>query len=106
MASIRVIGGDALLERVINLFGENSRALLQAVHDAVASKDVDAVVSAAHALKSVSLNLGAIELIEICSHIERDAGVGIIANEQAALLDSACKRARAALESRYKTTRA
>ncbi len=106
LASIRVIGGDALLERVINLFGENSRALLQAVHDAVASKDTDAVASAAHALKSVSLNLGAVELSEICSHIERNAGVGIIANEQAALLDSACKRARTALESRYKTTRA
>ena len=105
LASIRVIGGDDLLERVIKLFAQNSIALVQALHDAIASTDVVAIASAAHALKSVSLNLGAVELSDICNHIERNAGVGIIVNEQAARLDAACERARIVLGSRYKETR-
>ena len=101
LASLRAIGGDDLLKRVIKIFGDDSPAMVQAVHDAIGLKNIDAIVSAAHALKSVSLNLGAVELSDICNRIERDAGVGIIATEQAARLDSACDRARTALGSQY-----
>ena len=102
LASIRAIGGDDLLARVIRLFSADSPALLQAVHHAIAGRNVEAVASAAHALRSVSLNLGAVALGDICNRIERDARRGVIADDRSLRLDSEYDAARAVLESRLK----
>ena len=102
LASIRAIGGDDLLARVIGLFRDDSPALLQELRHAIASRNAVAVAGAAHALRSISLNLGAVALGDICNRIELDARGGVIANDRSLRLDSEYDTARAVLESRLK----
>ena len=97
LASIRAIGGDELLRRVIDLFRDESPALLSDLRYALAERNAQAAASVAHALKSISLNLGAVALGAICSGIERDARMGRVADERLAQLDSEYGAAHAAL---------
>ncbi len=97
---IRSIGGDKLLARMIALFRDDSPALLGSLRQALAGRDPAAVASAAHALKSVSLNLGAVALGGLCSRIEGRAREGTVAVELVLPLAATHEAASAALSRR------
>ena len=69
-------GATDLVLRALNLFEDHSKEAV--VRLAAAAKGTDALekASAAHALKSMSLNVGARALAEICSEIELHAKAG------------------------------
>lgn len=60
---------------VINSLGEsykdNTYALMESLREAVAQSDADALVKAAHTLKSSSSYLGANRLVEVCFNLEK-----------------------------------
>ncbi len=60
---------------VINNLGEsyrdNTYALMESLREAVAQSDADALVKAAHTLKSSSSYLGANRLVEVCFNLEK-----------------------------------
>ena len=63
--------GDAFLERVLDLYRRHAPEALSNLVAAHASGDDDGVARAAHALKSMSLNLGATAAAEASAAIER-----------------------------------
>ena len=74
------IPGRNLVERVTALYVEHAPRLLQSLLD-VRSSDVQAIASAAHALKSVSCNVGASRVGNLCDAIERDADAGSLPSD-------------------------
>jgi CheY-like chemotaxis protein len=74
--AIHDMGGSELLHDMVALFASDSPPLLTALCTALETGNSAAVARAAHALKSISLNLGAVELGEICRHIEAQAREG------------------------------
>ena len=78
LASLRSIAGrdTAMLERVFNLFGVHAPARLSALCDALAAGDVARVAAEAHALKSPSLNIGALRLAALAAEVEAQARSG------------------------------
>jgi two-component system sensor histidine kinase BarA len=78
LASLRTIAGrdTAMLERVFNLFGVHAPARLSALCDALAAGDVAGVAAEAHALKSPSLNIGALRLAALAAEVEAQARSG------------------------------
>jgi HPt (histidine-containing phosphotransfer) domain-containing protein len=65
-----------MLERVFNLFGVHAPARLSALCDALAAGDVAGVAAEAHALKSPSLNIGALRLAALAAEVEAQARSG------------------------------
>jgi HPt (histidine-containing phosphotransfer) domain-containing protein len=65
-----------MLERVFNLFGVHAPARLSALCDALAAGDVARVAAEAHALKSPSLNIGALRLAALAAEVEAQARSG------------------------------
>ena len=100
LEAIRSVGGDALLARMIALFNSDAPALLHTLQEALAAGDPAAVATAAHAFKSVSLNLGAVTLGGLCSQIEARARMATVAVDLAAPLVAAHRAAAAALSLR------
>ncbi len=74
--SIRALGGDTLLHRIIRMYFESASALMQNLRHALANNDAEAARRAAHTIKSSSANLGASRLSQLCSRIEDDARAG------------------------------
>jgi two-component system sensor histidine kinase BarA len=66
-------GSGDLVIRALNLFGVHSRESMLALVRAVQSEDAEAVRTAAHALKSMSVNVGARALGAACAKIEGKA---------------------------------
>ena len=64
---------DNLPLRALKLFGEHSRDAMKQLLKAHQDKDASAIRRAAHALKSMSLNVGAIRLAQTCGALERKA---------------------------------
>jgi two-component system sensor histidine kinase BarA len=64
--------GEAnLVARALDLFIEHSKPAMLRLARAVRASDAKEIASAAHALKSMSYNVGAIKLGKICADIER-----------------------------------
>jgi CheY-like chemotaxis protein len=79
LAQIRALhrpGGPNLLARVVGLYLTNSSALIDSLRESLPRRDVQALLQAAHALKSSSANVGAIVLAELCGNIEMAAKGG------------------------------
>ena len=79
VADIRALGGDNLLQRVAGLFAVHAPAALETLGQSLATPDVTpkAVATAAHALRSVCRNMGAMKLAALAASIEmagRDYG--------------------------------
>ena len=73
LAAIRGLqqpGSPNLLLKIIGVYLDSSRALVERLGTAVLAGDSTAIAEAAHALKSSSANLGANALAEICRVIE------------------------------------
>jgi PAS domain S-box-containing protein len=62
--------GNGLFERVIRTFRTSSRELIQALREAVALGDAEAIHGAAHSLKSSSGCVGAMSLVSLCKNLE------------------------------------
>ena len=67
---------DNLPLRALKLFGEHSRDAMKQLLKAHQDKDASAIRRAAHALKSMSLNVGATRLAQSCGALERKAADG------------------------------
>ena len=63
-------GAPSVLNKIINLYLENSPKLMQGIRDAVKEGDPVRLGDAAHSLKTSSANLGAVELAILCKELE------------------------------------
>ncbi|WP_157271420.1 response regulator [Azohydromonas aeria] len=97
LASIREIGGEELLRQMVELFVNETPAMAAALQAALDGDNATAVSDAAHALKSISQNLGAATLGELCRRIELQARAGTVAVELREALAAAHAQALAAL---------
>ena len=94
IANLREIAdaaGAEFLPRLIKLFQEQSPIALKELQDACASQHAAKIASAAHKLRSMSLNLGAVALASDLAHVEseaRDRGCAPTAAELCSLSDT------------------
>ena len=73
LATIRALqqpGSPNLLQKIIGVYLDSSRALVEQLGAAFLASESTAIAEAAHALKSSSANIGATALAEICRVIE------------------------------------
>jgi HPt (histidine-containing phosphotransfer) domain-containing protein len=63
-------GGEAILDKVIHIYLDESPLILGEMHEAVALNQPDVMYKAAHKFKSSSANLGAERLAELCKELE------------------------------------
>ena len=75
IAAIQSSGADLPL-RTLNLFEEHSRKAMRDLIEALKTGNGSAVTHAAHALKSMSANIGAVRLAAACGALERAAADG------------------------------
>jgi two-component system sensor histidine kinase BarA len=96
LQSLRSIAGGnaAMLDRIFGLFLAHAPARLEALKQALAAQDLSAIAAEAHALKSPSLNIGALRLGALCSELEAEARTG----SAAALAGNAVDRISAEME--------
>ena len=73
-------GGLNLVNRIIDIYLEQSSGLLVELMDAAQRADVEAVRKISHALKSSSLNVGAMRLSGLCREVELICESGKIDN--------------------------
>jgi len=72
LAEMSAAGGDLVL-RSLSLFETHSREAMLRLAAAAKSREPKEIASAAHALKSMSFNVGAKSLGETCAEVERSA---------------------------------
>ena len=73
LARMAASGKGDFVERVRRLYRENAPPAVEAYLEAANGGDVDAAARAAHALKSMSLNIGARAVAETCAALEAQA---------------------------------
>ena len=76
--SLRAIAGgsDTMLQKIFGLFAAHAPGRLAALTDAFAAGDFERIAAEAHALKSPSLNIGALRLGALCAVVEKEARSG------------------------------
>jgi HPt (histidine-containing phosphotransfer) domain-containing protein len=89
LESLRAIAGgnDAMLDRIFGLFLSHAPARLAALQEAIGKSDLPRAAAEAHALKSPSLNIGALRLGGLCATLEsraRAADVALLADDSVA----------------------
>jgi two-component system sensor histidine kinase/response regulator len=79
--------GDALVEKVIHAFVDDTPQQLSSLRQAIAGSDAGSLRTTAHSLKSSSANVGAEALARLCKEMERlaqadrtDGAAGILSN--------------------------
>ncbi len=70
--------GDDLVDRVIQLYASHAPTALGNLRDKINAGEAEAVAAAAHALKSLCRNVGAIRLGNMCDRVEGNASCGKI----------------------------
>jgi signal transduction histidine kinase/DNA-binding NarL/FixJ family response regulator/HPt (histidine-containing phosphotransfer) domain-containing protein len=80
--------GSSLVEKVVNIYLEQSPRLLAELTQATLRKDVEAVRGISHTLKSSSINVGATGLSALCEKVEQVCEQGYI---ESALVDKVHK---------------
>ncbi|MFK8066662.1 MAG: response regulator [Gammaproteobacteria bacterium] len=63
-------GAPDILKKIVGLYFENSKKIVDEIEKAVNEKDAKKIRSAAHSLKSSSANLGAEDLANLCKEME------------------------------------
>jgi len=63
-------GKPNVLNKIINLYLENSPGLIETVRKSVEQEDGAALCEADHSLKSSSANLGAVNMAAVCKKLE------------------------------------
>jgi len=66
-------GGDGFMSRVFNLYLEHAPKAAEAMKSCLDANDIAGIGRAAHALKSMSLNMGARRVSSLCTVLERRA---------------------------------
>ena len=84
-------GKTELAVRALGLFQEHSRPAMERLKECSEGADAKELASAAHALKSMSLNVGARPLAEACATIENKAREGDLGDSAGALLKAVVK---------------
>ena len=85
-------GSGDLIHRAIGLFEEHSKPAIVRIAKAIQIGETDEIKSAAHALKSMSLNIGARSLADVCAAIETEAAAGQPVADKMKLLRDAFTR--------------
>ena len=62
-----------MVQRVINLYLDNTDILLKSLAESWESGNLDGIRAASHTLKSSSQQIGAVVLAELCRIVEQDA---------------------------------
>ena len=78
LESLRAIAGGRteMIDKIFGLFRSHAPARLEALKRALSAGDLDRAAVEAHALKSPSVNIGALTLGELCRQIEAGARAG------------------------------
>lgn len=71
------LGSADFFNELITEFDHEARRILQSLHQSVLERDNDETRKQAHALKSSAVNLGAIELADMCSDLELSDGAAL-----------------------------
>ena len=79
-ALARLAGNETLLKRIVGMFLEQINSKQDALNDAIASKDIEAIRFTSHAMKGVSGDVGADLVREQAAFIEQKAKQGDIDN--------------------------
>lgn len=98
------IGGTRLVESMIRIFLENAPSRVDGVVEAAARGDAQGVEQAAHSLKSMAANIGALRLYALSERAELDAADGARLRENATTLVEELDLVRAALAEREDTS--
>ncbi len=69
IAELRDLMGDEF-DALIEAFRSDSRKQVEAIDEAAMRNDAEGVRRQAHGLKGASINLGAVDLAELCGRIE------------------------------------
>ena len=99
-----MLGDDEeILTELINNYLEDAPQRLLMIHQAIENQDAAELCSFAHALKSLSVTIGAMDLAEICQELESmgDAGNTVGASTIASQIETEYQRVEAALHSQY-----
>jgi PAS domain S-box-containing protein len=94
---------EEILTELINNYLEDAPQRLLMIHQAIENQDAAEICSFAHALKSLSVTIGAIHLGEICQELESMAHAGntVGASTIASQIETEYQRVKAALHSQY-----
>ena len=76
--NLKGVGGDNMVRRVVDLYVSNSSMLLEDIRLALSLDDPEAVRQGAHALKSSSLNVGALGIASLSQTIEAMGRDGVL----------------------------
>ncbi len=79
--------GENFLCRVVEMFFNSARVQLEKMERAVGEGDGDALWQVAHALKSSSATLGALNLSRLCLELERRGRRGLLQGAEGLLTD-------------------
>jgi len=79
-ALARLAGNESLLNRIVGMFLEQINSKQDALNDAIASNDIEAIRFTSHAMKGVSGDVGADLVREQAAFIEQKAKQGDIDN--------------------------
>ena len=76
---VEMTGGDvAFVDELVDTYLEEGDRLVEDLIVAATAGEIEAMVRPAHSMKSSSLNIGALELGELCRHLEMDARSGSV----------------------------
>ncbi|MBL8575344.1 MAG: response regulator [Hyphomicrobiaceae bacterium] len=75
---VAIDGGSGLVARVLRLYLDHAPVTLDRIDASLATAGPEAVAEAAHALKSMSLNVGAARVANLCHTLERLARDGTL----------------------------
>ena len=81
--SLEQAGQDSLLDTIVNMFLEQSEALVLQIREAVETGDAVGVREAAHSLKSSSANVGAMRVSALSFDLEQAGRDGMLDNASA-----------------------
>jgi HPt (histidine-containing phosphotransfer) domain-containing protein len=89
----------SILDKIINLYFKDTPQQILLMRASLAAGDSDALMRAAHSLKSNSANLGALQLAKWCKEMEAQAGAAHLENAEQSItrIELEYARVRAAL---------
>ncbi|MFN4258662.1 MAG: Hpt domain-containing protein [Gemmataceae bacterium] len=70
LENLKRLGGAGFVREMIDLFITHGTKQVEAARQASASGDWKTIERTAHSLKSSAGNIGAVELAQLCAHIE------------------------------------
>lgn len=83
-ALVQMSDGDlAFVDELVDTFLEDGAGQVAALRAAVPASDTPALARQAHSLKSSSLNIGAMELSELCKELEQLARANVVVDAPA-----------------------